>query len=115
MVKYFHTGVSGQKGGTTVAYETVSKGEDGSLRLMVAMSRCSTSPESTDVFDKKKGRLISAGRLRTPGKHMEVVVGPEESKYDVFQRLCKAADIATEASYGKQLHLPGSRKNAGKA
>lgn len=112
MVKYFHIGTSGKKGGTTLGYEVIEKSADGSMKMLVSFSRCSDAPESNDVFDKKKGRLIAAGRLRIPGKHVLVEKPADMGKYDFLKELVKKNDELAKMSYGQRKHTPGTRKNA---
>jgi hypothetical protein len=96
-MRFFHHGVVGKKGGTTVGYEWVDK-ESG--KMLVTFARCSDHPDSTDVFDKTKARLICEGRLKKGIKFKAVEKPKDMDRYEFLIGLILENDKETKARYG---------------
>lgn len=99
-MKFFHTGKSNTKGGTTLGYELLAGNPN---KMLVTFSRCSSAAESTDLFSKKKGRLICLGRLQK-GMFLEVEKPAEMGKYEFFLGLVAQNDEKVKAEYGMRKH-----------
>ena len=97
MIKFFHQGIEGKKGGTTLGYQQVGEG-----KYIVTFARCSDAPKSTDVFNKKKSRLICIGRM-AKGVKVRVAEKPVGmDKYEFFKTLIAENDQRVKEQYGQK-------------
>src|SRR5689334_16236229 len=88
-IRFFHSGVEGKKGGTTVGYVKLDK--EGN-KMLVTFARCSDALNSTDTFSKKKSRFICAGRMAKGVKVLLVEKPVGTDKYEFFLKLIKEND-----------------------